>query len=854
MAGAGGSAGGTVAIQLWILAGTADERTREHGCAHLLEHMLFKPLEVQGRRVDIASAIEALGGDVNAFTSHDETVFHATVPSAHFAAALRALVEPISHAEPSATDLAQESEVVIEEIRQYDDDPASRATQEMLEHLYGAHAYARPVLGKAPEIAGTRAATLRGFLRRNYLGHRVALVVVGPIAPAKVLATARPILRRFAGPSAARRVRGNRPVRAPAVRDAPAVVVLRDDVHEAHLALGWPAPAWPDADACALEIAANALGWGESSWISRKLRRRDGLVTDGHASLFAGRQASTFVVSAHAPSARIEAATLAIVELVGQLREVTLDDEELGRGRAVLESDVVYRRETVHGQAHALGYYLSLRDDIGLDREYLARLGALTPADVRDACVRRLDPRRGSLALVVPKSAFTAAEARALGKRLTAAMRGEPRRPRAAPSGARLRTDARGFQLAELASGVRVRFAVDRSLPMLAGWLVWPGGQRVEPRRLSGASALAATLLTRGSRERDGDTLAREIEGRAAVLDGLAARSSMGMHLEALARDGETVLRRALECALAPAFADLEFERERAIALDELVAEKDDLATLAYHAAAARLYGDHPYGRRRRGSAESLGALASDDLRRLWRDRYPMGRACVGLCGDFDPQAMLELVDAAIGRLPRPGPLDRLPGRAPRRPADLAPVRIHRAREQAHVVLAWPGLVIGDPRAATMEVLTTILGGQAGRLFTALREDEGLVYHVSASSSEGIDAGHVSFYAAASQDKLVRARAALERERKRICDELPTVEEIERAQAWILGQSDAALQRRSRVASLLAFNEMYGLGHDDHLRHPARIRAVDAKAIQSLARAIFRPDRQVTAIVAGKKR
>ncbi len=324
--------------------------------------------------------------------------------------------------------------------------------------------------------------------------------------------------------------------------------------------------------------------------------------------------------------------------------------------------------------------------------------------------------------------------------------------------------------------------------------------------------------------------------------------------LEALARDGETVLRRALECAMAPAFADTEFERERRIALDELVAEKDDLATLAYHAAAARLYGDHPYGRRRRGTAESLGALTSDELRRLWHARYPIGRACVALCGDFDPRAMLELLDAVIGRMPKPGPLDRLPGRAPKRPTDITPIRIHRAREQAHVVLAWPGLVIGDPRNTTMEVLTTILGGQAGRLFTALREDEGLVYHVSASSSEGIDAGGVSFYAAASQDKLARARAALERERTRICDEPPTTEEVERAQAWILGQSDAALQRRSRVASLLAFNEIYGLGHDEHLRHPARVRAVDAKAVQALAREIFRPDRQVTAIVAGKKR
>jgi zinc protease len=304
---------------------------------------------------------------------------------------------------------------------------------------------------------------------------------------------------------------------------------------------------------------------------------------------------------------------------------------------------------------------------------------------------------------------------------------------------------------------------------------------------------------------------------------------------------------------MAPALAQTEFEREQRIALDGLVAERDDLATLVYHAAAGTLYGAHPYGRRRRGTAQSLRALDSDDLRRLWREGYPIERACIGLCGDFDPEATIELLDAVIGRGPSAsGPRAPWPVRGKWRPR-AGQVRMHRAREQAHIVLAWPGLVIGDPRGPTLEVLTTILGGQAGRLFAALREEEGLVYHVSASSTEGIDAGHVSFYAAAAQDKLARARLALERERARICAEPPTIDELERAKAWIVGQSDAALQRRSRIASLLAFNEVYGLGYAEHLRHSAKIEAVDARGVQTLARALLRPDRQVTAIVAARR-
>jgi zinc protease len=132
-----------------------------------------------------------------------------------------------------------------------------------------------------------------------------------------------------------------------------------------------------------------------------------------------------------------------------------------------------------------------------------------------------------------------------------------------------------------------------------------------------------------------------------------------------------------------------------------------------------------------------------------------------------------------------------------------------------------------------------------------MREEEGLVYHVSAASTEGIDCGHVAFYAATSQDKLARAREVLERERIKLCREPIPRDEVERAQAWLVGQGDAALQRRGRVASLLAFNEVYGLGHAAHFAYARRIEAVRPRDVTALANAILRPDRLVTSIVAG---
>lgn len=833
-----GAGGNTVAIHLWVFAGTADEAPGQHGCAHLLEHMLFKPVMIGDERHDIASAIEALGGDVNAFTSHDETVFHATVPVPQFDAALRALVRPIANARPSAADLAHEAEVVIEEIKQYDDDPASRAMQDMVEGLYGDHGYGRPVLGLQAEVAAHRVAVLRRFLAGNYGGERLALVVAGPMRPAKVIASARAVLREF-------KARPRRRARVTPVPPAtPRVVVRRDDVHEAHVALGWQAPPWPEAAACALELGATALGYGESSWLARVLRRRQGLVTDAHASLFAGRQGSSFTVTAHAPLSRVEASIVTILAEIDRMGRVAVDAEAHARARAVLESEVVYRRETVNGLAHTIGYYLSLGDDLSLDRTYLRHVATATPTDVRDAVAAHLVPRRASLAVVVPKSCKPA-DARALQRRLTQALRGSSRRRDRAVA----RADRHGIVATRLACGLRVRIVRDSSLAMAAGWMVWPGGQRAEPTKLAGATPLLAALLTRGTCERDGDTLAREIDGRAAVLDGMSGRNSVAMHFECLARDRELVLRRLFECAQSPVFAESELEHERRLALDDLAAERDDLAGLAFAAAATRLYGTHPYGRRRGGTRESLLAVDHRALRRLWAVRYPIGAATLGLCGDIDPEATLELLEALVAEAPLVEQAASWPGRAPRTIRGSS-ARMRRTKEQAHLVLAWPGLALADPRGSTMEVLTTILSAQAGRLFMAMREEEGLVYHVSASSSEGIDCGHVSFYAATSQAKLARARVVLERERERLCREPPSADEVERAQAWLVGQADASLQRRGRIASLLAFNEAYGLGYAAHFAYARKIEAVRPRDVMTLARTLLRPERQVTAIVA----
>lgn len=829
------AATGVVALQLWVMGGTAAEDRQEHGCAHLLEHMVFKPT---AEGIDLAAAIEGLGGDINAFTSHDETVVHATVPAGHEGAALDALLAAVLRPEIDAESLATEAAVVVEEILQYRDDPGAQGIQDLYAALYGRHPYARPVLGTAADVRGHDVARLRRFHRRVYAARRTHVVVVGPVDPEGILRQARPWLEALP--------RGRSLGQGPAVVEPlprARVRVREADVGEAHVQLAWRGPPLPAVDACAMEVAGIVLGHGEASRLMRRVRRRGRLVSDVHASFVPARGSSAVVIAAHAECRDVRAAVEGLMAEVEALGRIPMGEDELARAKAVLCSDLVYRRETAQGHAHALGQNLSLSGSLDLDRRYYATLEGISAVDVRRACARWLARSAAAVSVIVPEGS----DVPALRKDLRAGLRRSAKRSRSG-AGPRLRPDRHGVLAGRLPGGLRVLVNVDRRVPMAAGWLLWPGGLRRESARTQGATAMMATLLTRGCEAIDGDALAAEIEGQAAVLDGFSSRNSAGLHLECMASSLPGVLRRALQCARAPSFDAGELDEERRVVLQEIRAEQDEPPKLAFRHAWARLYRGHPFRWRRHGTEVTLARLGSVGLRRAWARGYPLGRAVLAISGDVDVEGLMGVLDEQLDAgLPEPGPpLVGSPPRYPERPVE---VRIRRDREQSHLVLAVPGLPFTDRRTVTLDVLLAVLGGQAGRLFMALREAEGLVYHVSASSTEGVDAGDVALYAAASPERMPRARRVLERELRRIQDELVGAEELERAKALLVGQHVMGLERHGRLASLLAFNEAYGLGRHEHLRYRARVEAVGPRTLRSLARELFDPSRRVAALV-----
>ena len=172
--------GELVSIQFWYEVGTVDEPPGLEGAAHLLEHLLFK----RSKRFEVGEAaarIEAVGGELNAYTTWDQTVFHATGLAQHAERFFDTLHEMTQNPLLTEADLIDEKPVVMEEIRGYAQDPESVLQDVLNRALFPEHPYGNPILGSLESVEGMEHHALVEFFRSHYVAPRCILSVVGPV-------------------------------------------------------------------------------------------------------------------------------------------------------------------------------------------------------------------------------------------------------------------------------------------------------------------------------------------------------------------------------------------------------------------------------------------------------------------------------------------------------------------------------------------------------------------------------------------------------------------------------------------------------------------------------------------------
>jgi zinc protease len=828
---AAGHSAPVVAIQAWVGVGSADETAAQAGVAHVIEHMLFK--DGVGA---LARTIAASGGEVNARTSFDHTVFHAVLGRDRIEDAIDAFGGALSAPTVDPDELAREKNVILEEIRQGSDDPARSVAQSLFATAFVAHPYRRPVIGSPESVRRLGERDLVEFFRSFYVADNMTLVVAGDVDAQQVH---RAIARRFGGMPSGRPHRRLAPEPA---QTAPRAVAMMRDVSEAYVAVGFHVPPARHPDVAALDVAAILLGESESARLPRVLRDDEQIVTTAYAHVHALRDPGLFVLSA---TARARDADKTVPGLVGQALALVddLDADELDKARIAAEAGFVRQLETAQGRARTLGWNATVAGDPGFSHVYLDRIRAVRRHDVAAAVRRYLRPENATVAAVLPNH-------RATAKRSTTFARGAEKRVRTALGPATSPANVVEKRVV-LPNGMRLIVRRDPSVPVVAMRAVWPGGQRVETDQEAGASTLLARMITHGCAKLDASGVADVIDRLGGSLGGVAGRNSFGLASEWLARQWQQGFELTADCLLDPTLPADELAKEQHALQGDQEAQVDNPTQVAFRLFSEALYTTHPYHRDALGTDATISKLDRAKLLAFYRDRYPISALTLAVVGDVDVDDVVARATKRFGAANKQSAaLPKVdPPKFDNRSAEDREVYRYLDRAQAHLVIGFPGATIDAKDRFALEVLIAVLGGQSGRLFSELRDKRALVYRVSAHSVEGVDPGFVAVYLSCSPDKLDEAVSAVRQQLALVVKDGITSEELERARSYLIGSHQIAMQRRSAIANAIAYHEAYGLGWKTWAAYDDAIRAVTLGDVAAAAQSYLNADREITATV-----
>lgn len=823
-----------VAIQVWVGVGSADERDEQGGLAHVHEHMLFKGTK---RRAvgQIAAEIEAAGGDINAWTSLDGTVYHVVMASRFMDTGLDILADAILHSSFDPDELGRELEVILEEIKRGEDSPQSRVSRALFETAYTTHPYRRPVIGHAEVVREFSRDQILDFYKSHYRPDRLTVVAVGDLDPQELMPRIERAFAEAEGRAGVLPARAVEPAQT-AMRGAG----LTDDIEQTQLAVGWHGPGIQSADLCAVDVMTVLFGAGESSRLVHHLKRERQLVNETYAYAYTPRDAGVIVCGGSLEHERLAPTLRALGGEVFRLKERGATAEELTKAKNMLRSDAVYQRETVEGVARRLGYWRSMVGDPNHEDEYQRGVDAVTAEDITRVARLYMTPETANIVALAPNGQEAVVEPETMMASLAEGLRGPSQRARTAASS--------GAQLHELEGGVRAIVVPDRNNPIVSVRSVWLGGLRAESEETAGWSNLIGDMVVKGTSLLSASEIARSIDGMAAHIGGVTGRNTIGVRATFLADDIDEGLELFAACLTDPAFANDELERVRRIALMDIKNKADHAAGLCFELFNGALWREHPYRRDMVGTAEAVNAATPDGLRELYADTVVREGAVLSIVGDIDETRALDALDDIVARLPTRNNEPTWP--TEERPVD-APRVVRRVRDkaQAHLVMGWRGLQLDAKERPAMDLLCSVLSGQGGRLFLELRDKQSLCYSVSAFSVEGIEPGSFAVYMGTSPEKVDRALAGIETLLDDLVEGGPTAAELERGQRYLLGSHDIGLQRLGARAATMALHELYGLGWGFHKKYGEQIEAVTREDVRALAKRLLVPAGRVTAVV-----
>jgi predicted Zn-dependent peptidase len=388
----------SVALGVWIAAGSRLEPVEMGGISHFIEHLIFKGSDKYNASA-IAHIFDDMGAEPNASTSKEHTLVNARLLDEDLEKAFEVIAEMV--ARPTFADLDQEREVVLEEVAMYEDSPPELIHDDLSEVVFGEHPLGRPIIGHSETLAALDLATVRDYHDAHYVNPAIVVAASGSVDHDRLCGLASQHFRPEPG-AEVRRAELSVPDTRHLAR------FTQKDTEQYHICLGGPGPRRGDPDRYAVFVVDTILGGSWSSHLFQEVREKRGLAYSvySYTSLYA--DAGLTAVYFGSRQEAVEEAMRVILDTLHDL-EADMSDSAIVRAKNHLKGQLVLSMESPGARMQALGRAVLLEQPVLTVDEVLERIDAVDRDAVIAAVRRYYDPDTWSTACIGPQpEPFTA--------------------------------------------------------------------------------------------------------------------------------------------------------------------------------------------------------------------------------------------------------------------------------------------------------------------------------------------------------------------------------------------------------------------------------------------------------------
>jgi predicted Zn-dependent peptidase len=390
----------SAAFGIWVNVGSRDESNSTAGASHFLEHLLFKGTKKRSS-LEISSAIEAVGGETNAFTSKEYTCFYARVIDIYLPLAVDVICDLITSSVIQPVDVDAERKVVLEEIAMRDDDPSDLIHDLFLEKYYGDSPLGRPILGTVDSISTMNRNTVFNYYKNQYRPENIVVAVAGNIKHRRVVDLVEQSLSIDGFLSQTNRDYKLRQSSKSKVPGKGKLTLLSKKTEQAHIVYGVPGVPREDKSRFALSILSSAIGGGMSSRLFQEIREKRGLAysTYAYSQQFAGSGVLSFYVGCKPDKA--QEAIKIIQSILFDIAENGLTQEEIERAKGAVSGALVLSQEDTGSRMTRIGKSELVYGQVLSFDEILREISEVTGEQIKEIASKIL-PVSPTLAVVGP--------------------------------------------------------------------------------------------------------------------------------------------------------------------------------------------------------------------------------------------------------------------------------------------------------------------------------------------------------------------------------------------------------------------------------------------------------------------